>query len=161
MKEQKSETMKNLIKYFLISSFLSFSAIAAAQTVEEIQQLAEQGDALGQAKLASLHILGRNGVPADRKKAAEWMKKAAEQGLVDAQVSIAAMYDTGYGMTGNRDQATKWYEKAANQGHGTSLAILGKNPTAKGGIKFSYQAMRLNASKSIPREYAKRFLKKK
>ena len=53
------------------------------------------------------------------------------------------------------------YEKAAAQGHGTSLAILGKNPTAKGSVKFSYQGLRLKAARSIPKEYAKRFLMKK
>jgi len=153
--------MKKVIKSLLILYFLFFSLVAGAQTVEEITQLAEQGDALGQAKLASLYILGRNGVEIDHKKAAKWMKKSAEQGLVEAQATIAAMYDIGLGMTGDRSKSTQWYEKAAKQGHGTSMALLGKNPTAKGGVKFSYQAMRLNASKSIPREYAKRFLKKK
>jgi len=37
---------------------------------------------------------------------------------------------------------------------------LGRNDTAKGGIKFSYQGMRLNAARAIPREYAKRILMK-
>ncbi len=140
---------------------MASSLLVGAQTVEEITQLAKQGDALGQAKLASLHILGKDGVGKDHKQAAKWIKKAAKQGLVEAQATLAAMYDVGLGMKGDRKKATQWYEKAAKQGHGTSMAILGKNPTAKGGIKFSYQAMRLNASKSIPREYAKRFLKKK
>lgn len=153
--------MFKLIKVILISSLLSFSIMAGAQTTEEIQQLAEQGDALGQAKLASLYLLGRNGVEQDEKQAAEWMQKAAEQGLVEAQVAIAAMYDRGMGVTANKETATQWYQKAAKQGHGTSLAILGKNPTAKGGVKFGYQGMRLNAARSIPKEYAKRFLMKK
>ncbi len=150
-----------VFKVFLIGCLMSASMMAGAQTTEEIKQLAEQGDSLGQAKLASLYILGRNGVEIDNKLAAQWMKKAAEQGLVEAQVVIAAMYDRGMGLPGNRNTATQWYEKAASQGHGTSLAILGKNPTAKGSVSFSYQGMRLNAARSIPKEYAKRFLMKK
>lgn len=149
------------IKKWLLSCCLFMSIVVNAQTMEDIQQLAETGDALGQAKLASLYLLGRNGVTVDNQKAAVWMKKAAEQGLVNAQVILAAMYDRGMGIKGNKKQATEWYEKAAKQGHTTSLAILGRNPVAKGSVGFSYQGMRLNAARSIPREYAKRFLMQK
>jgi TPR repeat protein len=150
-----------MFKVLLMSCLLTFSMIAGAQTTEEIKELAEKGDAVGQAKLGSLYILGRNGVNVDNKLAARWMEKAAEQNIVEAQAIIAAMYDRGLGVKGNRGIATKWYEKAAKQGHEVSLAILGKNPTAKGSVKFSYQGMRLNAARSIPKEYAKRFLMKK
>ena len=153
--------MFKLIKVFLLGCLLSFSMMINAETAEEIKQSAEQGDALGEAKLASLYILGRNGVEVDNKLAAKWMEKAANQGLVEAQVTIAAMYDRGMGVPGDKKKATQWYEKAAKQGHGTSLAILGRNPAPKGSVKFSYQGMRLNAAKAIPREYAKRFLMKK
>jgi TPR repeat protein len=125
---------------------------------DDVKELAERGDAQAQAKLASQYLLGRDGIEKDEKKAAEWMEKAANQGLIDAQVAIAAMYDRGLGVAADRDKSTHWYEKAAAQGHGTSLAILGKNDAAKGSVQFNYQAMRLNASRSIPGEYAKKFL---
>lgn len=151
--------MFKIIKIFFLASLLSFSSLViSAQTAEEIKQSAEQGDALGQAKLASLYLLGRNGVEVDNKKAAEWMKKAAKQGIVEAQVVIAAMYDIGIGLVGDKKIATQWYEKAAKQGHGTSMAILGKNPTAKGSVKFNYQGMRFSASRQIPKKYALNFL---
>jgi TPR repeat protein len=153
--------MFKAVKILLVSYLLSFSLVVAAQTADEIKQLAEQGDALGQAKLASLYILGKKGVEADNKLAAEWMKKAAKQGLLEAQAVVAAMYDIGMGMQGDRKKSTQWYEKAAKKGHGTSMAVLGKNPAAKGSVRFSYKSMRLSASKSIPREYARRFLMKK
>jgi len=149
------------IKLILSSCLLMVSLLVNAQTVEEIKALAESGNALGEAKLASLYLLGRKGQEINQQLAAKWMKKAAEQGLVEAQVALAAMYDRGMGVVGNKQLATQWYEKAASQGHGTSLAILGRNPTAKGSVKFSYQGLRLNAARSIPREYAKRFLMKK
>ncbi len=151
-----------LIKICLLCCFLSTSVmVVAGQTPEEITELAEQGDALGQAKLASLYLLGRSGIEVDHIIAAKWMEKAANQGLVEAQVTMAALYDRGMGVKGDKKTATRWYEKAAAQGHGTSLAILGKNPTAKGSVKFSYQGLRLKAARSIPKEYAKRFLMKK
>ncbi|MGR8929651.1 MAG: tetratricopeptide repeat protein [Gammaproteobacteria bacterium] len=129
-----------------------------AGNVDEVKQMAEQGQVLAQAKLASLYLLGRDGLDVDEKSAAVWMQKAADQGLVDAQVMMGAFYDRGIGVEADRDIATKWYEKAAAQGHGTSLAILGKNEAAKGSVQFNYQAMRLNAARSIPKEYAKKFL---
>ena len=153
--------MSKLIKVFLMGCLLFAAQLVSAETLEDIKQNAEQGNALGQAKLASLYLLGRNGVEIDNIQAVKWMKKAAEQGLVEAQVVVAAMYDRGMGLKGDKKIATQWYEKAAKQGHGTSLAILGRNPTAKGSVGFSYQGMRLNASRSIPKEYAKRFLMKK
>lgn len=71
---------------------------------------------------------------------------------------MGAIYDRGLGVTGNIDNATRWYQKAAVQGQGTALAILGKNDAAKGSVQVNYQALRLNAAKSIPNEYAKKFL---
>lgn len=153
--------MTGITRSFFVVCLLAFSMVVGAQSTEEIKQLAEQGDALGQAKLASLYLLGRNEIEVDNKMAAKWMSKAAKQGLVEAQVVLAAMYDRGIGMKGDRKKATEWYEKAAKQGHGTSLAILGKNPTAKGSIQFDYKSMRFSASRQIPNKYAKSFLKKK
>ncbi|QPK65453.1 sel1 repeat family protein [Methylomonas sp. LL1] len=129
-----------------------------AETADAIKQMAEQGNSLAQAKLASLYLLGRDGVDKNEDLAADWMEKSANQGVVDAQVVMGALYDRGIGVVADRDKATKWYEKAAAQGHGTSLAILGKNEAAKGSVQFNYQAMRLSAARSIPMEYAKRFL---
>ena len=147
------------MRQFLLCCLLVLNAAHAyAQTAEEIKQMAAQGNSQAEAKLAALYLLGRDGIDKDDHQAAIWMEKAANQGLVDAQVAIAAMYDSGRGVTGDRDKATAWYEKAAAQGHGTSMAILGKNSAAKGSVQFNYQAMRLNASKSIPNEYAKKFL---
>ena len=134
------------------------SVLAFAENADAIREAAGQGNPQAQAKLASLYLLGRDGVEKDEKLAAEWMEKAANQGLVDAQVVMGALYDKGMGVTGDRDKATQWYEKAAAKGHGTSLAILGKNDAAQGSVQFNYQAMRLSASRSIPAEYAKKFL---
>lgn len=137
-------------------------ALHAEEATEKpsVQILAEQGDALSQAQMGSLYLLGRNGVEVDAQKAAAWMLKAAEQGLLEAEVVVAAMYDSGLGMPQNVNKATQWYEKAAAKGHGASLAILGKNEAPKGSVGFNYQAIRLRASKQIPNEYAKKILLK-
>jgi len=145
--------MVELFKVFLLLSLLSIILIPSKETPEDIVQSTEPHDALEQAKLASLYILGR-GVEVDNKRAAQLMEKSAKQGFIEAQVVIAAMYDVGEGVAGNKEIATRWYEKAAEHGHGTSLAILGKNPAAKGSVKFDYKKMRVSASRQIPKKYA-------
>ena len=155
--------MLKTIPLLVLASALTLSSVASAEVTpkqQEIAQLAEQGEALAQAKLAAMYLLGREGVGKSTTKAVEWMLKAANQGLVEAQVSMAAFYDGGLGVKQDVKIATKWYEKAAAQGHEVSLALLGKNKAPKGSVSFSYKAMRLQASKQIPNEYAKRFLRK-
>ena len=155
--------MLKTLKILLISFSIIFTANLQAETTEppEVIQQAEQGDALSQAKLAAMYLLGREGLAKNPVKAAEWMEKAADQGLLEAQVVMAAMYDRGLGVKQDVKTATGWYEKAAKQGHGASLAILGKNEAPKGSVGFNYKTMRLQASKQIPNEYAKRILRKK
>lgn len=148
--------MFKLLKLLILSFLLAQAATAQAED-PALQQAAEQGDAKAQAKLGAMYLLG-NGQDKDEQKAAEWLLKAAKQGYLEAQVIIAALYDSGIGVKNDVKQATGWYEKAAAQGHTPSLALLGKNPTAKGGVAFNYQAMRLSASKQIPNEYAKKIL---
>ncbi len=46
----------------------------------------------------------------------EKIRKAAEQGLTDAQYNLGVMYDKGKGVTRNYAQAVAWYRKAAEQG---------------------------------------------
>lgn len=151
---------KNKLR-LLFPLLMFFATIVFAQSQEKIRQAAEQGDAQAQAQLASMYLLGWQGFEQNNELAAQWMQKAAEQGIVEAQVVMGALYDRGLGVPGNPDTATRWYEKAAAQGHGTSLAILGRNEAPKGSVQFNYQTMRLTAARSIPREYAKRFLIKK
>jgi TPR repeat protein len=78
-----------------------------------------------------MYLLG-NGVEKDEQQAAEWMLKAANQGHIEAQVIIAAMYDRDLGVKNDVKMATQWYEKAAAQGYSASKAILGENDVAKG-----------------------------
>jgi TPR repeat protein len=150
-----------MFKLFVLAFLLSLSPglQAEPQSVQDDVRLAAmQGNAEAQAKLGAMYLLGRNGVEMDEQKAAEWLLKSANQGFIEAEVIMAALYDRGIGVKNDVKMATAWYEKAAAQGHGPSLAILGKNAAAKGAIAFNYQAMRLSASKQIPTEYANRIL---
>jgi len=153
--------MKVVKTLILMIYLLMFSYNSFAEVVAETRQKAEQGSALAQAQMGAMYQLGRNGVEKDAQLSAEWMLKAANQGLVEAEVFMAALYDRGLGVKQSIKTATQWYEKAAAQKHGTALAILGRNDVAAGGIAFNYKSMRLRASKQIPVEYSKRFLRQK
>jgi hypothetical protein len=74
------------------------------------------GDALAQTpKLASVPY----------KMAAEWYRKAAEQGLVTGQMRLAELYRDGKGVARDMAQAAEWYHKAAEQGDVAAQGILG------------------------------------
>ena len=49
--------------------------------------------------------------------AAEWYRKAADQGDADAQYKLGVFYENGYGVTQDKEQAMQWYKKAAEQGN--------------------------------------------
>lgn len=153
--------MMKVVQIIIAGCLLVISMNIFADVFSDIKQQAESGDALAQAKLGAIYQLGRNGVDKDTQKSADWMLKSANQGKVEAQVFMAALYDRGLGVKQDSNKATQWYEKAAKQKHGTALAILGRNEVAKGGVAFNYKSMRLRASKQIPVEYSKRFLRQK
>ncbi|MDO8845533.1 tetratricopeptide repeat protein [Methylicorpusculum sp.] len=150
----------NLMVCVFVLSCITLAHAEEAVPKIPIKESAEQGNALAQAQLGALFLLGRDGYEVNVQEAAVWMLKAAEQGLLEAEVIVAAMYDRGLGMPQDVKKATQWYEKAAAKGHGASLAILGKNEAAKGSVAFNYQAVRLKAATQIPNEYAKKILLK-
>jgi hypothetical protein len=52
----------------------------------------------------------------DYSEAARWYRKAADQGLADAQYNLGQMYRRGQGVARNYSEAVRWYRKAADQG---------------------------------------------
>ena len=67
---------------------LSEVEISSIQSFQLIQSKANQGDAQAQFNLALLYYHGL-GTPHDSKQAVYWYTKAAEQGHVNAQYSLA------------------------------------------------------------------------
>jgi len=93
---------------------------------------ANAGDAAAQvqvgdlyaANAAALHNMTQAGEAC--KTAAEWYRKAAEQGSIAGQLHLAALYrDGGKGFPRDMVQAAEWYRKAAEQGDVTAQASLG------------------------------------
>lgn len=53
-----------------------------------------------------------------------WMKKAADQGLDDAQYNVGVCYYDGVGVNKDILEAFQWFIKAKEQGHEGALSIL-------------------------------------
>ena len=91
---------------------------------EPLSDAAEQGHAASQARLGSMHILGK-GVPKDHQRAFELFSKAAGQGFAEAQYSLGQMYLKGLGISQNHKRAFEWCAKAAEQGFAPLNTPLG------------------------------------
>jgi len=61
----------------------------------------------------------------DYKTAAEWYRKAADEGNISGEMRLAALYRDGRGVERDMAQAAEWYRKAAEQGDATAQATLG------------------------------------
>ena len=65
------------------------------------------------------------GVPQDYARAVGWWRKAAEQGMAEAQYNLGIAYDNGQGIPQDYAEAMKWFRKAAEQGYAKAQYNLG------------------------------------
>jgi len=110
-----------------------------AQAALRCHKAAKQGDAdaqlmlggsynHGQLALSALaEHAGRKllGVPEDYAQAAFWYRKAAEQGIAEAQSNLGLLYHNGQGVPQDDSQAALWFRKAAEQGDAGAQSELG------------------------------------
>ena len=123
----------------LVMAWLSLPAAAPAQTtlglppsareqpesVEELLDKAEQGDARSQYALA-VHYASRGSGQLAADEAVYWLLRAAEQGHAEAQSDLGLLYHRGLGVPPDPAEAAKWLRRAAEQGHANSQADLGR-----------------------------------
>ena len=94
------------------------------KSLDEIRQLAEQGDAEAQNILGIRYFKGE-GVKKDEIEAAKWFQLAAEQDHSDAQTVLGLMYTNGEGVPQVYMEAEKWFRLAADQGNPHAQNFLG------------------------------------
>jgi putative methionine-R-sulfoxide reductase with GAF domain len=104
------------------------SPVSQATTMDQMRQLAENGDAAAQFSMGTHYAIG-DGVKLDNVEAARWLIKAAEQGHVIAQDTMGAYYQVGRGVPKDLRKAYFW----------SLLGRAGNNQTSK------YRIMTLNA----------------
>jgi TPR repeat protein len=78
-----------------------------------VAQFSADGRPASQYFLATMYYNGK-GVPLDRKAAADWFRKAAEQGDTHAQYRLGIMYLKGDGVSQDKKEASSWLRKAAD-----------------------------------------------
>ena len=84
--------------------------------MENLRELAEQGNVSAQYQLAAMYNVGK-GLDKDFNEAFHWFKKAAEEGHVESQYELAIMYYNAKGTQKSPDEARSWYRRAAEQGY--------------------------------------------
>ncbi len=93
-------------------------------SIDELRQLANNGDAMAQGVLGTRYAKGDR-APQDYKQAVYWYTKAANQGDAEAQCNLGLCYFRGEGVAKDNKQAVYWYTKAANQGYAFAQFNLG------------------------------------
>jgi TPR repeat protein len=74
-------------------------------------------------------------VERDQVEATKWFRKAAEQGLAEAQYELATSLTNGRGATKDPFEAFKWYLEAAKQGHTLAQVDLAWSYGAGDGVQ--------------------------
>ncbi len=95
------------------------SANEMAEYLETYREGALAGGAEDQYNLGASYRWGV-GLEKDLTLAAQWIRKAAEQGYPQAERTIGEMYEKGEGLPASREEAMRWYKRAAQ--HGDSIA---------------------------------------
>jgi len=123
-------TLAHVLLLAIISlNFISFTHCIQAQqcqmahdknALKALQERAASGDADAQCGLGRQyeHALG---VPQDNTQAVLWLRKAAEQGNIVAEVELGVVFDNMQDYA----QALTWYSKAAGQGNARAEYNLG------------------------------------
>ena len=79
-----------------------------ATALKQLRPLAEQGNAVAQARLGQIYDRGL-GVRQDFAQAAAWYRKAAVQANLDAQGGLSWLYRNGHGVPKDRIEESRWY----------------------------------------------------
>jgi TPR repeat protein len=74
------------------------------------------------------------GVGQDYGEAARWYRKAADQGMHIAQLSLGRLYAGGQGVARDRAEAARWYRKAADLGLATAQYELSRAYSSGAGV---------------------------
>lgn len=105
-------------------AFLAFDQGRYLTALKLAEGLAAKGDASAHTLVARIHAEGL-GVPRNEPMAAQWMKRAAELGDINAVFSWGVMLASGQGVEKDRVAAAEMFEKAARTGHPAANYNLG------------------------------------
>jgi len=95
------------------------AADAVPESLGEVWDLAKEGDAEAQYRLARIYMRGE-GVPQNPQEAGRWLREAAENGHEMAGYRVAFMYLRALGVSKKKNyiQAYRWFAISAQRGIG-------------------------------------------
>ena len=91
-----------------------------------LQPLADQGNAQAQAMVGTMFLIGCCGVAEDLVAGLDWTRKAAAQGVPEAQTALGDAYLNGRGTKLDYAEAMNWFMKAAEQGDSSAQRSIGE-----------------------------------
>jgi hypothetical protein len=97
----------------------------AVSELEETRIMAGHGNPSAQNRLGLLYVTGELGLDEDRAQAELWLRRAADQGLVDAQYNLAVLLAGDEVGPDRRQEAAQWCRLAAEQGMANAQDMLG------------------------------------
>ncbi len=92
--------------------------------VQQLQELAAQGDGESQFALALLHEYGEQGVARDPEQALSWFLQAGKAGIPAACLYLGIKYENGSGVSRDLEAAARWYCCAAKKGWAMAQFLL-------------------------------------
>jgi uncharacterized protein len=93
----------------------------------QLHQAADNGDAKAQYQLGMnlIQSAWQHSEPLAMIEAVDWIRKAAAQEHVNAQLMLGALYEKGRGLIQDYERAYDWYMHAARQGNALAMERLG------------------------------------
>jgi TPR repeat protein len=95
----------------------------AKMSADELQAVAEHGDARAQYELAT-GLLSGHEPGRDANVAVRWLEKAAKQGFALAQLRLGILYGRGVGVSRDYALAHRWFQAAAENGNALAMHNL-------------------------------------
>ena len=95
------------------------------KAVTYLKKAGEVGYARSEYELGVIYYDGDDGVPQDKKLAAQWLLEAAKRGDADALYAVGRMYDLGDVLPEDVDKAIVYYKEAALKGQPEAQNALG------------------------------------
>ncbi len=108
-----------------------------ATPLDRLSSLANAGDAKAQLMIGLKYLHG-DGIAVDQPRAAQWIRRAAQQHEAFAQYWMGVLYERGDGVAPDAAEAVRWYEAAASQGNRKAMHALGIACAEGRGTQKSY-----------------------
>lgn len=126
---------KEHAKSLTVMGLLYERGLGVEQDVEKAfdcyRKAAAKGLPEAESRMGHLVLLHGHKLKDKSKRPDEWLLKAAQHGVSEAQVTLGKLYYEGNHLPINHSEAVRWLRQAADQGHQEAQEMLSKIPALK------------------------------